>query len=113
MGSLQEQCPRPSPDAEALRWQAVAGALGLAQTQRSRSCVSLKRSTSIRVLAEVVEALQTADSHSLLPLLACLRHVPVKLPSSLSWKIYCKCMSWETDDRMLLQWGFDGAKTHV
>ena len=75
LDALQEECFRLSPATEALKWQAAAGALGLAQTLRRRGHASLQSATSIRVLADVVEALQTADSQCLLPLLACLRYV--------------------------------------
>lgn len=72
---LQDTGHRPSPATEAMKWQAAAGALGLVQTLRSRGYSDIEGGYSVIVLGMVVEALQTADSQSLLPLLACLRQV--------------------------------------
>ena len=69
---MQANVPRLSPAAEALKWQATAGVLEMACTQASANR-GLCSGTRARILSEVVEALQTADSWSLLPLLQCLR----------------------------------------
>ena len=65
-------CPQDStcklpPAVEALKWEAVAGALEMAAAAPAKMQVAL--------LTETVQALQTADSQSVLPLLQCLRSV--------------------------------------
>lgn len=73
-------CPQDSmrklpPTVEALKWGAVAGALEMAAAAPARGAACAASTMPMALLTETVQALQTADSQSLLPLLQCLRSV--------------------------------------
>ena len=62
-----------APAVEALKWEGLAGALQMAAAAPAKTPASAAGTMQVALLTETVQALQTADSQSLLPLLQCLR----------------------------------------
>ena len=87
-------CPQDSmcklpPTVEALKWEAITGALEMADAAQAKTLASAAGTMQAVLLTGTVQALQTADSQSLLPLLQCLRSVnAIQHPQAMAKVLY-------------------------
>ena len=74
-------------ESETNRWRAMEGVLRLASSRSAAGSRSFAGTTRVRMLADILQALDTAHDDTLMALLHCLRSATASFTSTCLWNL--------------------------